>query len=147
MHVGDIHTASKSCPDICLFCRSILGAASRDEKHGSIMAKVYINWFRGVVGYHFCLTHRRSPVRARAKSIFCSFFSSGVCRRLNCGPFEFRVMDGCPSMFVLHVILGWLWWLELQVDNVKKIVQQSWAVLGFWYIELSLSLSRFPFKK
>ena len=26
----------------------------------------------GVVGYHFCLTHRRSPVQARAKSL-CFF--------------------------------------------------------------------------
>ncbi|KAG9606408.1 hypothetical protein KCU86_g83, partial [Aureobasidium melanogenum] len=26
------------------------------------------SWFCGVVGYHFCLTHRRSPVRTRAES-------------------------------------------------------------------------------
>jgi hypothetical protein len=27
----------------------------------SVMSGVYvINWFCGVVGYHFCLTHRRS---------------------------------------------------------------------------------------
>ena len=38
------------------------------------------NWFCGVVGYHFCLTHRRSPVRARAESLLllssASFFGS-----------------------------------------------------------------------
>ena len=27
-----------------------------------------LNWFDGVVGYHICLTHRRSPVRARVES-------------------------------------------------------------------------------
>ena len=35
-----------------------------------------INWFCGVVGYHFCLTHRRSPVRTRAESLLLLFVHS-----------------------------------------------------------------------
>jgi hypothetical protein len=31
--------------------------------------------FCGVVGYHFCLTHRRSPVRTRAESLLLLFAS------------------------------------------------------------------------
>jgi hypothetical protein len=41
---------------------------------------VHINWFCGVVGYHFCLTHRRSWVRASAESLFLSFVLSHLSR-------------------------------------------------------------------
>ena len=43
----------------------------RNEDINDINVFFFINWFCGVVGYHFCLTHRRSPVRTRAESSFC----------------------------------------------------------------------------
>jgi hypothetical protein len=61
----------------------------------------YISWFCGVVGYHFCLTHRRSPVRARAESSFCSSFVyllMGGCWGFRCWRIVLRVCggaDGC----------------------------------------------------
>ncbi|KAF8456256.1 hypothetical protein BGX38DRAFT_1257642, partial [Terfezia claveryi] len=48
----------------------------------AIILVYYQIWFRGVVGYHFCLTHRRSPVRTRAKSIYFGFLILKI--RMSC---------------------------------------------------------------
>jgi len=49
------------------------------------------SWFCGVVGYHFCLTHRRSPVRARAESLFLPFFQASFCPRKSMGVEELKL--------------------------------------------------------
>lgn len=54
----------------------VVSNSQHKNKTQHLLAIIRNNWLCGVVGYHFCLTHRRSPVRARAKSyFFCSVFS------------------------------------------------------------------------
>lgn len=45
--------------------------------HGKVAIRKYNIWFRGVVGYHTCLTRMGSPVRSRTEPIFnlCTSFS------------------------------------------------------------------------
>jgi hypothetical protein len=48
----------------------------------------YTNWFCGVVGYHFCLTHRRSWVRASAESSLLLFSNLFLLDATNFGALE-----------------------------------------------------------
>ena len=40
----------------------------KEEKVSGEFKEPLLSWFDGVVGYRICLTHRRSPVRARVES-------------------------------------------------------------------------------
>ena len=55
------------------------------------------NWFGGVVGYRICLTHRRSPVRARAESFYYSLTTFGPRTRMEVSPDGRRRWMGLAS--------------------------------------------------
>ena len=67
--------------------RSIQRVSTRSRSH--ILMSAHCRWaeitdkrFGGVVGYRICLTHRRSPVRARAESFFSPLLHAVIlCRR------------------------------------------------------------------
>ncbi len=65
-------------------------------------------WFGGVVGYHICLTHRRSPVRSRAESSFFLFLLllfSHSSRLLLSFSFRVRVLCGFHTVFIFPLFL------------------------------------------
>ena len=99
--------------------------------------------FRGVVGYHFCLTHRRSPVRARAKSainFFTTIFFSF--RGEHFPPTSFCRLQWEPNQTKWEHGVQFFWMVDIEESPSSILSPRDWALEAREKLSVVVSRSR-----